>query len=638
MNLFGGEIQRSHFLLIGVCVVTLLLRLSLIDQRWLNPDEGAQMMDASLALNGYTPLVDYESRQPLYVYVVAGFLKVFGTTYTAGRLYGVTFSVCSGLLLYLLARSLFDQGTAMLATALYWMLPLEILQSTVAKTEPLNVFLTCLSLYLSTRFSRSDRKSWLFGAGAVGAMAFYVRQSSLVIPPIVLMLLLAQHGWRVREAAKHFGVFLAGYFAVVALLLAYYSRHMSSIFLLERGDLSPVGMTIEMIKQLTGWQGGSAQAVTEFEPANSLADPFLGLYASSLVDAVSLHSFLLVGLGLSLAALAYSASMRKQWGENSQGGVASVLLVSWVGFLLLAYAARYRVSGFFIDYFREFLPPLAIICAAWLRHSVPAFKDQRTIAMFVFWALCLGAVWFAVQSKFPIGGIGYLTSLAIAVFALGSFVNDFTSPRRRVLFVSVLVLFMGIVLVSREDPLKPFLSGFIPSVVMVIILYWLTWVLLEQSARPSLPRYALFMANSILMASFVVSISYSAQRLGLRYDNVWSPEAVKQVASYLREHTQSGEEVMSGAVIWEFEAARRPFQLISHPLAFARGMSVQDQRVIKAVFDANPPKVIILDGVTELTYLRNLSWLTERLGVTYRLQLEAGPGYFPVKVYQLIEG
>jgi hypothetical protein len=95
---------------------------------------------------------------------------------------------------------------------------------------------------------------------------------------------------------------------------------------------------------------------------------------------------------------------------------------------------------------------------------------------------------------------------------------------------------------------------------------------------------------------------------------------------------------MSGAVIWEFEAARRPFQLISHPLAFARGMSVQDQRVIKAVFDANPPKVIILDGVTELTYLRNLSWLTERLGVTYRLQLEAGPGYFPVKVYQLIEG
>ena len=619
-------------------MVTLLLRIYLIDQKWLNPDEGAQMMDAALALDGYIPLVDYMSRQPVYVYVVAGFLKVFGTTYAAGRLYGVTFSICSGLLLYLLARSLFDRGTAMLATALYWMLPLEMLQSAVAKTESLTVFLTCLSLYLSVRFSRSGRKSWLLGAGAVGAMAFYVRQSSLVIPPIVLMILLAHHGWRVREAAKHFGVFLAGYLAVVALLLAYYSRHMNSILLLENGNVSPVGMAIEMIGKLLGWHGGPARALTGFEPVNSLDDPFLALYHSSLVDAVSLHSFLLVGLCLSLAALAYSAPMRKQWGENSRGAVASVLLFSWVVLLLLAYAAHYRTDGFFIDYSREFLPPLAIICAAWLRHSVQAFENQRTIATFVFWALCLGAVWFAVQSRFPIVGIGYLSSLAIAVFALGSFVNDFTSPARRVLFVSVLVMFVGVVLVSRQDPLKPFLSGFIPSVVTVVILYWLTWVLSERSARPSLPRYALFVANSILMASFVVSISYSAQALGLRYDSAWSPETLKQVAGYLREHTQSGEEVMSGAVIWEFEAARRPFQLISHPLLFVRGISVEGQRAMKAAFDANPPKVIILDGLTEMTYLRNLSWLPERLGVKYRLQLEAKPEVFPVKVYQLIEG
>jgi hypothetical protein len=126
--------------------------------------------------------------------------------------------------------------------------------------------------------------------------------------------------------------------------------------------------------------------------------------------------------------------MRKQWGKNSRGAVASVLLFSWVVLLLLAYGAHYRTSGFFIDYFREFLPPLAIICAAWLRHSVQAFENQRTIATFVFWALCLGAVWFAVQSRFPIVGIGYLSSLAIA--------------GRPLLILGVLLMVLGVQLFS----------------------------------------------------------------------------------------------------------------------------------------------------------------------------------------------
>jgi hypothetical protein len=95
---------------------------------------------------------------------------------------------------------------------------------------------------------------------------------------------------------------------------------------------------------------------------------------------------------------------------------------------------------------------------------------------------------------------------------------------------------------------------------------------------------------------------------------------------------------MSGAVIWEFQALRKPFQMISHPLGFADGIPEKERLTIKAAFELNPPKVIILDGYTQRLYMRDLPWLTERLQSRYHFVFETEPKGFPVKIYQLKDG
>ena len=69
---------RDYVLLFTILFISLLIRLWLLDKRWINPDEGAHLMDAALALDGMIPKVDFGSRQPLYTYALAGFLKLFG--------------------------------------------------------------------------------------------------------------------------------------------------------------------------------------------------------------------------------------------------------------------------------------------------------------------------------------------------------------------------------------------------------------------------------------------------------------------------------------------------------------------------------------------------------------------------------
>ena len=72
-----SRVNKSHLILLAVFVASLLIRLWLLDKRWINVDEGAHLMDGVLALDGKIPQVDFASRSPIYVYAIAGSLKLF---------------------------------------------------------------------------------------------------------------------------------------------------------------------------------------------------------------------------------------------------------------------------------------------------------------------------------------------------------------------------------------------------------------------------------------------------------------------------------------------------------------------------------------------------------------------------------
>jgi len=266
---------RDYVLLFAILFISLLIRLWLLDKRWINPDEGAHLMDAALALDGMIPKVDFGSRQPLYTYALAGFLKLFGTDYIAGRLLPVTCSMLTGIVVFLIARMLFDVKVALLSSVVYWMLPLELLQSTIVKTEPLAMLLTSLSLYATIRSSQHNQVLWLIIAGVFASMGFYVRQSALIIPLTVFGFAILFHRGQVREIAKSLGLFLAGYMGMFLLVFAFYSRFMSPVDFLT-GGLSPFGFLIwvgNRVLPLLGLLPASTNVVTAqaFDvPAESL--------------------------------------------------------------------------------------------------------------------------------------------------------------------------------------------------------------------------------------------------------------------------------------------------------------------------------------------------------------------------------
>ncbi len=626
----SSKIDVGYLVLLAVCVVSLSIRLWLLDKRWINADEGPHLMDAVLVLDGKVPHVDFASKGLFYVYSIAVFLSLFGRSYVSGRLLPVTCSLLVGMVIFLLATELFDRKVGLLSSVLYWMLPLEVTQSTVVKTEPLVSLLTCLTFYGMARSWLHGQRSWLVVAGILSALGFYVRQSALFIPVVVSAFIVLSHGRRVRQVAERLGLFLAGYGAVVLCVMGYYSRLVSPH---QLWGFSPLGWAVA---RFASTLAASPQSIDP-SSAHASAISWGPIYWDYVRQAVYFDCFLILGLGYSILQFGYGFIARGAPRRTTQHSSESFMYL-WLFFLFTAYAFYFYSRGFFIDYSREFLPPLVIVLSAWVLKSIPSLGRDRVLEWFVLGGLCLSAGLFLVQGYFPGSfGLGHHASLAIAVIALLTFAGGFTSSPRRIAFLSILSIIAAFIVISREVPWKAYLSGAGPSLAMVGLIYGLTWTLLGEKARPSLREYGKFVCLSSVLAAFVVSVSFSATVLGLTYDSTWSPQAVEKIAMDLRAQTGDADEVISGGVIWEFQALRRPFQMISHPMELENPLTQEQKAMIESAIVRRPPKAIILDGYTETTYARVLR-LAELVDARYQFESTAGPATVPVKLYRLKEG
>ena len=128
-------------------------------------------------------------------------------------------------------------------------------------------------------------------------------------------------------------------------------------------------------------------------------------------------------------------------------------------------------------------------------------------------------------------------------------------------------------------------------------------------------------------------MAYAGATLSRSYDCDWPPETVAAVARTVAAHSSPQDEVLSGAVIWEFTARRQPFLRISHPLGFMEGMSEAERRRITEALAAQPPQVIVMDQYTQWTYGKRLPGLELLVARSYRLVGEFTEARWPVRVY-----
>jgi 4-amino-4-deoxy-L-arabinose transferase-like glycosyltransferase len=380
--------ERPNLLMILTLTAAAFMRLPLMTVRWINPDEGAHLLDGRLVWQGLQPVIDYASRQPFYAYILALFIKLFGVSLNAGRLMPLLASLGIGWIVYHIGARLYDPLRGWLAAAVYLFLPFTLVWSTVVKTEMPAVLLSCLSAWFLLKALR-EKGIWSYYilSGIMAALAYYVRQSTLYMPLATALFLLFNGGLQVRSRWRALALYVAGYLAICLLTALYYWGPLSGKELLF-SQINPLNLVWNRLAHTLGILPPQ-QRVVDSEGFRILdQDPAYTL--SAWRDSILFALFIIA---------AVLGSLRRSRGA-AKDPVRGFLWL-WLVILLLAYAFQSASRGFYTQYFLEAMPALVLLAAAALPEAIrPADRLRQVILPVVLFGVVF--IFFRLTWQLPI--------------------------------------------------------------------------------------------------------------------------------------------------------------------------------------------------------------------------------------------
>ena len=589
-----------------ILLAGLAVRLFLLPYRWINPDEGAHLLDARLLLQGLIPVADFGSRQPLYVAILALFVKIGGAHLWVGRLMPALASAATSLVLFFLGKKLFSLRAGLIAAAVFSLLPLTVIWSTVVKTEPLTIFFGVISMFFIIR-SLPHRTLWnLFFSGIFAAFAFYVRQAALYLPATaVLFFMIRRTNW-----LRNIAVYIAGYLLVVMAVFLLYSSHLSWPEMLV-SQINPATLLVSRFLQLFGVTPEAYRIVdgSGFRILDQSVDYALNSWRQAL-------GFSAVAVLPAIFLLIFPLKIKEREPQTR------LFLYLWAGVVLLMYGFQTANRGYYTQYFTEALPPLILLTAAIAVEFLDVFPHQKRLL--IYFALPLYFAVFMAQHFLA----GFMSGQSAGAVVLAAVTFAVLLQRRPSFSEVALGLFLPMMIVGGSSLFFRLMGAHALVSFLMSLLCLAIYLLMINGKSPRAIAPIFF----LMLFGFYLSALFSGACIGPRYEAVWSPKTLRDCTATLREHGQTGDEVLSGAMIWTFESGLEPFLNVSHPteLLMRRLADFETQ------FAAQPPQFIILDGYTQRKYAKYWDFIEERLDMNYEKLAVITASKFPVEIYQRV--
>lgn len=603
----------------------------LIESRWINADEGAHLMDASLVLDGLVPGIDFLARQPLYVYSYVPSFGLLEPSLIAGRLVPLSFTWLNVLVIFLLGRRIAGSECGAISALLFITAPIILVNAPVVKTEPLAMLLVSLGVYALLRCDDTGEPRWLWLSGALFGAGFYVRESSLAgifAGSCAIAFTSPSFGAAIKRLC-YFGI---GMGSATLAVFAFYLPHMTLAEMLTNGGLFPPYRIFVAARDLfdtaENTQAGAGPALLA-----SVRDSSQTLSETKriLIQCAKMSVHIMV-CGIAAAIFLVWRHFRCRLSHTRPPGdlrKASIVLAWLLGIAsLYAYYAAKR--GFFQFYARELVPASSLLCG-WFLLSVWRASGTRTSAIAGL-SLMIGltALLFTAEASVDgLGVIGGTACLAFVAWHLAVVAGFKTISRRRVFIATSAILVIVVAVLRRVWSGGGGLQAapyFAFATIALLVLLWFCTQFRSLSATGQ-SWLVLPLASSVLIIGPTSSAQFKPS-----FDCNWPISTLRQVAASIEFHAAPSDTVMSGAVIWEFEAHRRPFGNVSHPLAFRERVDPGSTEQLTAEFFRNPPKIVILDGVTEETHFRAIPLLERSLQTDYVFSTEVHGGTHPVRV------
>ncbi|MCX9085643.1 MAG: glycosyltransferase family 39 protein [Candidatus Methanoperedens sp.] len=433
---------RTYPVLFSILVISLLIRFLLLPERWINPDEGAHLYDAKFILDGKIPFIDYSSRMPIYVYMLAAFLKGFGVNYISGRLLPLFSNIGIGIIVFLIGKKLFNSNKiALLASAIYLFSPLSILWSVVVKTELPETLFVCSGMLLMLTYIKSEKENYhlLFFSGFFFALAYYVRESSIAIFMASVLFMIYFHRLHVIKIIKSSIIMFLGYFLVFFIIILYFSSFVSMPIILE-SKLNPLETIKDPINKLF-----TVPDKTTNDEKSNYTPQSLWQTIGEWILVLKLNSFLFFG-----AFIFFLSFILKNKINIMISKLQFAFLSLWISALTIFYLYYSIQTNFYNQYFGEFMPVMSLILAYVIVFLISEIETHNALKG------------YAVKISLITIMVLFISSLSLINFSFGSVWSpdtvDEVSQYIRSNSVKEDVVLSGAMIWTFESNTRPFMD------------------------------------------------------------------------------------------------------------------------------------------------------------------------------------
>src|SRR3990167_8659259 len=198
----------------------LILRLFKLDQSlWLD-----EAINVTFVKNLNLPFLVFEYSigdfpPPLYHILMRGWFLLFGTSEIAVRLPSVILGMATVYVVYLVARKLFDNKTALISATLVATSPLHVYYSQEARMYMLAAFFASLSVYFFVSIIKKETLIYWFGFVVATALMLYSDYLPYLLLPVYVVFLLIFKNKIQKSTAR---AFLPAFILIFVLILPWF--------------------------------------------------------------------------------------------------------------------------------------------------------------------------------------------------------------------------------------------------------------------------------------------------------------------------------------------------------------------------------------------------------------------------------
>ena len=186
ISIVPGWLSRRPVALGGALLAAMLLPLNLLALQPFHHDEALYSAWALEIVSGHDPWLarTVVDKPPLFLYLIAGSMRLLGATETAARIPSLAATVFTVGLTFWLGRELYDHQVGLVAAWLVALSPFTILFAPTALTDPLLVALVLAGCLAAT-------KGRAAGAAGFLGLAIAAKQQGLFFAPLIVALLIS---------------------------------------------------------------------------------------------------------------------------------------------------------------------------------------------------------------------------------------------------------------------------------------------------------------------------------------------------------------------------------------------------------------------------------------------------------------